>query len=301
MKSKIEIEKLLHWAVRDELPKGRPVSADIGHVIGRRMRARPGSMARGLGRMIEADPLGYVPGEPHRDAEAVSDALARLPTAMSLDCEDDARELFGELAAIAEPVVPALMAAVWNPQAIVLSCSAMGRRPPWRFGCPVPYQMFAPTAGRPRPIVHGIGADGELVELRKNEGRARKREGEYALAMLPRSPLNWHDPAPLHIGECRAEWVAWRQALDLLVADLAGKLETIEVQPSALPLMPWRDGASRARLIKGRDLGRADVEPWLAPKRERPAGKPVESPIEAETIASYNRASREKIKKTVAA
>ncbi|WP_316228250.1 hypothetical protein [Bradyrhizobium sp. SZCCHNR1039] len=199
MKQKIDIEKLLHWAVRDELPKERAVSADIRHVIGRRMRAQPGAIAFGLGRVIEVDPLGYVPDEPHRDGKAVSDALARLPRATSLDCEDDARDLFCELAAIAEPVVPASMAAVWNPQAVVLSCAAMGKRPEWQFGCPVAYQMFARTAGRPRPIVHGIGADRELVELRKNEGRARKRESEYTLSMLSRSPL---------IGMIRRRWIS---------------------------------------------------------------------------------------------
>ncbi|WP_316179662.1 MULTISPECIES: hypothetical protein [unclassified Bradyrhizobium] len=92
--------------------------------------------------------------------------------------------------------------------------------------------MFAPTLkGRPRPIVYGTDDGGVTVELRKNEGRARKRDGEYTLAMSPLSPLDWHEPAPLHIGECRTEWVTWCNALDDLARTLAGRLATIEVHP----------------------------------------------------------------------
>lgn len=54
----------------------------------------------------------------------------------SLGREDHARALLDEFAAIAEPVAPALMVAVWNSQAVALSCAAMGKRPAWRFACP---------------------------------------------------------------------------------------------------------------------------------------------------------------------
>ncbi|WP_315701306.1 MULTISPECIES: hypothetical protein [unclassified Bradyrhizobium] len=300
MKRKLDIEKLLQWAVRDELPKGRAVAADVGFAIGRR-EVRPFAIARSLGRARDDDfdSMGYVPGEPHADAQIVADAIGALATSVTLECADDARALFGDFAPIAEHVIPSLMLAVWNPQAIVLA-GAMGKRPSWQFKCPTPYQMFAPTAGRPRPIVHGINAAGELVELRRNEGRARKRDGEYTLAMSPRSPLDWHEPAPLHIGECRAEWVTWCNALDDLSRALAGKLATIEVQPRTAASMPWCDGSSAPRVLAGRKLTLADVELGFAPRRNAFAGKPVESPIEAETVKSYARASRQKMRKSAA-
>jgi hypothetical protein len=244
MKKRIDIEKLLHWAIRDELPKGRPVSADIGFAIGRRLRQRAFSIARNLNHRPEVDSLGFVPGEPHEDAERVSDSIARLPTSVPIASEHDARHLFGDLAGIAEVSIPSLMVSLFNQQALVISHASMGTRPKWKFAYPLPYQMFAPTlgAGRPRAIVYGLDADCDLVELKRNEGRARKRDGEYTLAMSPRSPLDWQHPAPLHIGECRAEYVAWHAALVSLTVALAGQLVEFEpVAPSAAP-MPWITG-----------------------------------------------------------
>jgi len=303
VKKRIDIEKLLHWAIRDELPKGRPVSADIGLAIGRRLRQRAFSIARNLDHRPEIDSLGFVPGAPHEDAETVSDAVARLPTLVPIASEHDARHLFGDWAAIAEPIIPSLMVSMFNSQSIVTSCAAMGTRPKWQFAHPAPYQMFAQAhgAGRPRAIVYGIDADGNRVELKRNEGRARKRDGEYTLAMSPRSPLDWQRPEPLHIGECRAEYVAWHAALVSLAVALAGQLVEFEPVAPGAAAMPWITGeAPASRIVARRDLGEIDAGLPLAPRR-RAAGKPIESPIEAETRAAYNLASRTKKRKTIAA
>lgn len=294
MKRKVEIEKLLHWAVRDELPKGRAVSASPWDVI---------TQFGTLGTVVQTggygDGFGFVSGEPHDDALIVAQAVRELAQVAHFADIEEVLPLFGEIAGIAGEAPRLIVGSVFDPQRLVVSYATLGTRPKWQFEQPVPYQMFAPTLkGRPRPIVYGIDDCGDRVEIRKNEGRARKRDGEYTLKMGPHSPINWHDPSPLHIGECRAEWVTWRRALDMLVEALAGKLATIEVQPSALPLMPWRDAMPCTRVFKGRDLSREDAEPWLAPRRERPVGKPVESKIEAESVKSYARASREKMKKT---
>jgi hypothetical protein len=116
--------------------------------------------------------------------------------------------------------------------------------------------------------------------------------------MSPRSPLLWHEPSVLHVAECRAEWVTWHGALNRLAAGLAGKLSAFEVVPTSLPLMPWRTGSDRPRVIAGRDLSDATAfDPRTTPQRNIFAGKPVESPIEAETARSYTAASRKKIKK----
>jgi hypothetical protein len=251
MKKRIDIEKLLHWTIREELPKGRPVSADIGFAIGRRLRQRAFSITRNLDYRPEVDSLGFVPGEPREDAERVSDSIARLPTSVPIASEHDARHLFGDIAGIAEVSIPPLMASSFNQQALVISHASMGTRPKWKFAHPSPCQRFVPTAGagRPRAIVHGFDADGDLVELKRNEGRARKRDGEYTLAMSPRSPLEWQHPAPLQIGECRAEYVAWHAALVSLTVALAGQLVEFEpVAPSAAA-MPWITGETPASRI----------------------------------------------------
>jgi hypothetical protein len=177
----------------------------------------------------------------------------------------------------------------------------MGKRPRWAFGCPRPYQTFVPTAGRPRPIVHGIDADGALVEMARNRGRKWKREGDYSLSMSPRSPIEWGDPAPLQIGEARAEYVAWHFALSSLARDLAGKLVMFEPSAPSAPALPWIDGeAPASRIVGRRDLSACDVDQALTPRRGRPAGKPIESPIEAESVASYNRASRKQVRRSAA-
>jgi hypothetical protein len=235
---KIDIEKLLQWAVRDELPKGRPVSADIGFAIGH--ASRPFSMARNLGRAPrEIDSLGFVPGEPHADAVVVSAAIARLDTEARFDDPDEVLPLFGNLAAIAGASVTDIMSAKFNPQALVVNMAARGTRPEWNFAHPVPRRRFVPTKTKPRPLVHGIDGDGDVVEMMKNEGRARKRDGEYTLGMSPRSPIEWCDPSPLKVADARAEYVAWHSALIALAGDLAGKLSSFEPTLPAAPARPW--------------------------------------------------------------
>ena len=247
----IDIEKLLQWAIRDELPKGRPVSADIGLTIGRRSRQRAFGIAHSLDHLPVVDPLGYVPGAPHEDAEIIADAIGKLPTSVPIASEHDARHLFGDLVGIAESSISSLMKSAFNQQALVTLHASMGTRPNWKFAHPSAHQMFAPTlgAGRPRAIVYGIDADGDLVELKRNEGRARKRDGEYSLAMSPRSPLDWQHPAPLHIGECRAEYVAWHSALALLATDLAGTLAEFEPMSPSATSLPWITGEAPASRI----------------------------------------------------
>ncbi|NUU41560.1 hypothetical protein [Tardiphaga robiniae] len=73
---KYRLEKLVCWALRDELPKGRPASDDRGRVIVKRFDRRPMSIATGA--RPEIDTLGYVPGAPHEGAERVADTVARL-------------------------------------------------------------------------------------------------------------------------------------------------------------------------------------------------------------------------------
>lgn len=64
--------------------------------------------------------------------------------------------------------------------------------------------------------------------------------------------------------------------------------------------MPWAGAGVEPRIIAGRDLSRADLEFGLVPKRPASDLPPIESPIEAETVASYNRASREKMRRSAA-
>jgi hypothetical protein len=296
MKRKIDIEKLLHWAVRDELPKGRAVSASPWDVI---------TQFGTLGTVVQTggygDGFGFVSGEPHGDALIVAQAVRGLDQEARFKDIEDVHALFGDLLGIAGEAPRLILGSLFDPQRLVVSYATRGTRPSWKFEPPSPLQMFAPTmTGRPRPIVYGTDAHGDLVELKPNRGRKAQRE-LYDVRLAPRSPLNWHDPSPLHIGECRGEWVTWHGALVRLAGELDGKLKLFDVEAPALPLLPWRDDTAPARIIKGRNLARPGVDHNLTPRRDRPVGKPVESPIEAETVASYARASRTKMRKIAAA
>lgn len=295
MKTKIDIEKLVQWAVREELPKGQSISASPWQIV---------MQYAALGVRVDTsagqgDGLGFLAGEPNADALIVADAIRALDTSARFDHVEDALALFGEFAGIALDAARAIVRASFDPRALVISCATMGSRPKWKFEHPHPYQMFAPSLGAPRALVYGIDANGDLVEVKRNRGRRAARE-LFDLSMSPRSPLNWHDPSPLHIGECRAEWVTWHHALAKLARDLAGALDAFDVLPPALPLLPWAVGVVEPRVLAGRDLSFADVEAGLVPRRPASDLPPIESPIEAETARSYSRASREKMRRSAA-
>lgn len=295
MKKKIDIEKLLQWAMRDELPKGQAVAASPWDLI---------IQFASLGVRVQTsgycgDGFGFTPGAPHEDAIVVADALRVLNTDAHFNDAKEIVPLFGDLAAIAEGAIASIMCASFDQRSLVISNATMGTRPKWQFEHPTPYQMFTQERNardelRSMPLVHGIDADGTAIAIKKNRGRKAMREA-FDLSMSPRSPIDWQCPAPLHVGECRAEYVAWHSALDLLARDLAGKLKEFEPTAPSAAAMPWITGeAPASRILAGRDLGAAD--PALSPRR-RAAGRPVESPIEAKTRAAYNLASRTKRRK----
>jgi hypothetical protein len=295
MKKTIDIEKLLHWAMREELPKGQAISASSWDIV---------SQYAALGVRVDVsrgggDGLGFLAGDPHPDAIIVADAVRALGEDAHFEDRVEVLMLFGDLAAIAGGAVDAIMSATFNPKAIVISKATQGSRPRWEFEMPVACQMFFEARNsrdelRTYPIVHGTDAGGDVVMMKKNRGRAFKRDGEYDLALTPRSPLEWCDPSPLTIADARAEYIAWYLALVTLANRLRGKLADHEPAHPSAPMMPWLATGAAPRVIM-RDLYPTTAE---TPARRPGVGKPIESPIEAESVASYNRASRTKMRKT---
>jgi len=300
MKQKIDIEKLVQWAMREELPKGQSVSASPWQIVTQYCALGVRVDVSGYG-----DGLGFLAGEPHADALLVADAIRSLDTRARFQDRVEVLPLFGDFAGIAGDAVDAILGASFDQRGLVLSHATMGSRPAWAFELPSPRQRFyearnAAGAVRCYPVVLGTDADGDVVMMQKNEGRARKRDGEYTLSMSPRSPLEWHDPAPLSVAHSRAQFVAWHMALSHLAGVLDGALESFDVLPLAVPLMPWLSSSLATRVIFRDAFARFDaVGLPLQPKRSA-GGPPIESPIEAETRASYNRASREKMRRSAA-
>lgn len=283
MKTAIDIEKLVQWAMRDELPKGQAVAASPWDMI--TQYAALGVRVQTSG--FNGDGFGFTPGAPHADALIVADAIGAIGTVATFDHADEVLPLFGDLAPIAGNAVDGVMSASFDPRSIVISNATMGTRPKWKFDEPTAYQMFSEfrdDAGaiRRRPLVHGVDAAGDVVAILPNRGRAVARDGMYSYAMAPRSPLDWQCPSMLHVGDCRAEYVAWHGALVQLVADLDGKLAEFQPTPPAAAALPWITGPTPvSRVVPGRDLGVVDGLP-IQPRREissRPLGNPRASRV----------------------
>lgn len=294
MKTPIDIERLLQWALREELPKGSAVAASAWDLITQYGMLGTRVQTSGQG---SPDGLGFVDGAPHDDALIVAAAVRALPTEARFEDRDHAAKLFGEFAPIASEAIVALSVAIFNPRAIVISCAALSRRPPWNFETPTPRQMFVDFRDpqgdlRTRPLVHGLDVSGAEVAISPNRGRAVVRDGLYDYARAPRSPLAWGDPDLISIGDARAEYFAWHAALGGLVNDLAGRLEQYEPIASAARPMPWLTGqAPDPRVLRdGRSAGAALP---LAPKRKAP-GRPIESAIESDMRAGRARAAADR-------
>jgi hypothetical protein len=264
----------LHWAIRDELPKGQAVAASPWDVI---------TQFCALGTRIQTggyagDGFGFTPGAPHEDALVIADAVRSLGSSRFADAAE-VLPLFGEWAPIAGDAVSAILCGSFDQRSLVISNATMVSRPKWKFELPTPYQMFTPSSGgRPSALVHGTDADGDIVALKPNRGRAAKRDGLYSYAMAPRSPLAWLDPSMISIGECRAEYVAWRAALCVLARDLSGMLKEFEPTAPAVAALPWITGETPAsRVVATRDLG--DDEPqFLTPRRDEASRRPIGNP-----------------------
>lgn len=288
----MDIEKLVQWAMRDELPRGRPVDASPWELI-----MRYGALGMRVDTSGPIGDYGFVPGEPHPDAVVIGAAIDALDQQAHFEDRDDVLRLFGEWAPIAGDAPDAILKASFDQRAIVMSKATLGSRPAWEFEHPTPYRMVInyrdpKGAMRERARVIGTNAAGDIVDLAPNgkRGRAAMRDGVYDVAMSPRSPLQWGDPSMISIGHARAEYVAWHAALCTLADNLAGALDQFEPTRPSAAAEPWITGQTPAsRVLRGDDLVLDQVLP-AQPKRPapiRPAHRPYrDRTLTKETLAA---------------
>lgn len=289
MKRKIDIEKLLQWALREELPKGRPVSMSAWEIVQSYGRLGARIDVSGHGGV---DQFGFVPGAPHEDALTVSRAIGGLSTCAQLGDDDDIRGLFADRTradCVPAEWIVALRASSFNQQSLVISKAMQGLRPAWRFEVSSPQQVKVPErnavgAYRERALVEGLDDDGHAVAMMPLRGRAAMKAGAYDLARMPRSPLVWSDPSPIKIGEARGEYLAWFAALSSLAIDLRDELKQFEPTAPAVAWRPWITGQTPGSrvLSDGIPAGLMTVPLPLQPKR-RKAGPPVKAASDYES------------------
>lgn len=241
IKTKIEIEKLLHWAYRDELSKRMTSSAEgIWDKIAE--DGKRGGIDPGHGAAQRYSHFGL----PHRDAEWIEKAVSSLPDA-TINWDREAERILGPLVNLVDPRSRQAVAsspvrtpvAGWTTRdgrirreivdrprdvimvrslrtsALVTMHATMGNRPDWR-------------EDQPRPQMISRGS--KVVIVGECRGKNLYTTGSYC-------PLEYV-PSPLAIAEARADYLAWWRGLKRLVeSDLL--LEDFEpLMPEAVE-MPW--------------------------------------------------------------
>lgn len=244
MKQRIDIERLLHWAYRDELVKRVTSSAE-------EIWTRVADIGRWGGVDVQhhhGGPQRYDHGTPHPDAVAIEQAASALPDAV-IDWDDEAELILGDLASLINPTASeqairdertsvvgwpsksgrrmrvvlqpprrVLMVRTLRTSALVIMHAKMGTRPDWHEEPPYPLPM---------PATHGPNAKviGDCY------GKGRYAAGSYC-------PVRWW-PSPMSIAQARADYLAWWRGLVQLRAVLYDTLRDHKpLSPSAYE-MPW--------------------------------------------------------------
>lgn len=265
----LELEKLLQWALREEMPKGHAVSASAWDTISRHaaLGVRVDVSHNGGG-----DGLGFVPGEPHPDAHLVASAVRSLPAETRLSVSD-CRALLGHYADLDPLAVQAVAGSAFNMRALVIRCAILGERMPFDVGMP----RITPALRHNRQrwaVAFVRDAEGILREARVN-GRGNYPQGAATHVV-------WHEPSIGEVLEARAEYAIWHRALVLVYRDLAvAKMRDYAALPPTSRAVPWVTGqAPEPKVHKGKPQAAAAPLP-LSPSRPR-ARKPLEPDIVTE-------------------
>lgn len=219
----LDIETLLQWAFRDELPKQR-IEGTWGYSVSPMFRLAA------LG--VRIDEFSTEPGFPnalgacHPDAETIGLAVEALED-VGIDWPGSRPHIMGDLAALVPEDDVTLSALVVCRAGLVGMHARMGTRPRL-LADPEPEPIVGSNG---KPIVCYLDDRGRVVE-----GRTRSRH--YGTAA--RSPLRWF-PVPREIAFARIEYLIWHEALGELAAVLNGRMtERVALPPSA-PAAPWKD------------------------------------------------------------
>lgn len=255
---RMTIEDALRWTYRDELPKAQ-VEARGPAAWGGPARLRGGHEAAAEAADLWAVPdnrYGVVPdrggdGAPHADALAIHAAVLALD-ALAPDMPADWGGFADcDLGPCAAEVARDVMAGVFmsggeglrlrRPLSVLIRNFAIIGLPDLTLDEPE-LKVVTRANGAPRWFrqVESVGAFGytHAVEV----------DGFDKVSQRPHPDAyqrKYLDPCPVDVLVARMEAEVWRAALDVLVEDLAGCLEAVELLPSTLPERPWETNSGR--------------------------------------------------------
>jgi hypothetical protein len=276
MKRSVEIEKLLHWAFRDELPK------------------RQTSAAEGIwDRLQQYGYLGGVDGDPghgaaqryahfglpHPDAEKIEKAVAALPD-LVIDWAVEAETILGDLIGLVDPRPKPRRdtTIVYNDK----HRDKLGRRS----------EKVRPIPAAPRDVmlvrsfrtatlvaVHATKAtQPDLISEQPRPQLVTPAHGMKSRAMIlggecrgkdlyttgTYCPVRW-SPSPTSIAIDRGDYLAWWRGLARLAGTL--KLDAHEALPPAAPEYPWLTPRTEPAVFLEDEASREKLP--LAPQRDR--------------------------------
>ena len=285
----VDIEDVVRWACAEELPKKRPAAAGalprLSALVPRSERTTLGPWTRPAG-FPEICPMfarGYSTGsfarsgrggEPDPDALAIEAAILALvgPALLARGLEEAVVSDIG----LPVDVEGALAASFANAPNLVLAHGRLGTRPD--AGC---------AAFRVQPRLAVNGKPGVWRTERLTDPLGGERDYENPVKAIRRDlypPGSFcrieFEPDPQLVVNDRADYCAWRLALEALSEALSGKLERISALPPAAALFPWtgeRDGERPRGLFEpGADrVYSADEAAGLAVTRARGERRPI--------------------------
>ena len=218
-KRHIDVEKLLHWTYRDELPKrGAEWGGRAAFSSGFSGQPRVDDWSRDPGFPVALGP-------PHPDACLVEEAVHRLAI-LEMEATAELVEFCLPACGLVDPADIRLRALEVDPVPLVAAHARMGNRPEWRSEPPRPGRIIGANG---HVVVHGLGSN-----------RAYK--------IGAACPLEWW-PDPAAIVADRVSYYVWHVALGELVAALSDSLERwIPLPPAASPC-PWTVPDEKIRVL----------------------------------------------------
>lgn len=228
-----EIEALLQWAYREELPKQQ---SDLSWAA--LFSSHSWRYGCRIDRFSAGDHFPAVMGAPHDDALQLAHMVEGLPSRVDIEWEESRDKLIPDLIDWAPPDDFLCRGMATSPAALVIHHARMKTRPPWGEG---PFRVVRVNGKNGKPLIRYVDDDGHLVEGLT----AGRRYGPAAhcvltLARFHESPPERHDLIHEIVSD-RFEYAVWHAALVTLARE-SRILRSVAVQQPVAAARPWVTG-----------------------------------------------------------
>lgn len=235
----MDVQDVLAWAYREELPKDRGLGGNGGEPCAVSPMFAMGAFGTRVDYYHREPGFPSAIGPPHPDALLVEAAVERL--AAFADQEIDEIPLllpdFGEFGVDERQSVRRALGMVVG---LVVKCAKLDQSPFWSTSTS-PGPLYSGN-GRPMVVrlepIFSKTLTGEEVEHETLVPVTAEHKNSYPFGAY--SPLEY-DPSPQSIADERAEHLVWWGALAGIASELEGKLSTIAVLSPGAAQRPWID------------------------------------------------------------